>query len=525
MSDFVDVGLTLDVIGPPPPVAESTLPPVRLQSIGGYVLMFAAATMVSKAVAFLMLPLYTRFLSPADYGVIELIELSLDIVSIVAGSRLLGGVFRFYHKAETDDQRRSVMSTALITICLGYALIGLAVIAAAPLVSRLALGDVKYTGIVRIAAVSLIFQAPAFVPPAWFRLTNRFRVVVIAQLVKLALQVSCNILLLAVFHQGARGMFISTLIANVLVGGYLTVTALREVGFRFSRRVSADLYRYGSPLILTQVATFVLTFGDRYFLRAATDLASVGRYTLAYQFAFLLATLGQTPFDLVWEPRRFEVARRPDRDQIYARVFIYLSVVMFTGAVGLSLFVHAVLHLMTKPPFYGAADVVPVLLVAIIFQAWTQAQEIGILVRERTRYVALANWIAAALTIVAYAVLVPRYAGWGAAIATVIGYAIRYACTYTFSQRLWPVRYRWAPVRWVGAVAIATVLVGYLIPAGPLAVALTLRTALFVLYLWLIWRLPILSADDKRSARRAVALQMERAAHALTREPVTDRVR
>jgi O-antigen/teichoic acid export membrane protein len=522
MSEIAD-GLALDATGTPPPLTEAPLPPVRLQALGGYALMFAAATMVSKAVSFLMLPLYTRYLTPADYGVIELIELSLDIISIIAGSRLLGGVFRFYHKATGDAARQAVVSTAMITICSGYAVIGLLVFVGAPLVSTLALGDTKFTGIVRIAAISLAMQAPVFVAPAFFRLRGRFRLVVISQLVRLALQVGSNVVLLTVLHMGARSMFLSTLIANTLVGGYLSYLVLRQVGWRFSRSVAADLYRYGSPLILTQVATFVLTFGDRYFLRAATDLSSVGRYTLAYQFAFLLATLGQTPFDLVWEPRRFEVAHRPDRDRIYARVFIYLNVVLFTGAVGLALFVHAVLHLMTKPAFYGAADVVPVLLVAIIFQSWAGSQDIGILVQERTRYVAIANWIAAGTILIAYAVLVPRYAGWGAAIATVIGYAVRYRCTYVFSQRLWPVRYQWAPVLRVAGLAVGTVLIGYLIPAGPLAYSLLLRAALFGVYGFLVWTLPILSPEDKRSARQLLAALMERGAAALTRDASPDR--
>ncbi|HWZ60412.1 MAG TPA: oligosaccharide flippase family protein [Gemmatimonadaceae bacterium] len=523
MSEIVDQGLALDVIGPPPPLSEAALPPIRLQALGGYALMFAAATMVSKAVSFLMLPLYTRYLTPADYGVIELVELSLDIVSIIAGSRLLSGVFRFYHKANTEDERRSVMSTALVTICIGYATVGLLVFLAAPLVSTLALGDAKFTGIVRIAAVSLATQALVFVPPAFFRLRGQFRLVVATQLVRLALQVGCNIVLLTVLHMGAKSMFLGTLVANVLVGGYVSFLAWRQVGWRFSPRVAGDLYRYGSPLILTQVATFVLTFGDRYFLRAATDLSSVGRYTLAYQFAFLLATLGQTPFDLVWEPRRFEVARRPDRDRIYARVFIYLNVVLFTGAVGLSLFVHAALHLMTKPAFYGAADVVPVLLMAIILQSWAGSQDIGILVRERTHYVAIANWVAAGTILVAYALLVPRYAGWGAAIATVIGYAVRYGCTYAFAQRLWPVRYEWKPVLRIAALAVATVLIGYLIPAGPLAYSLMLRTLLLAGYIVLVWMLPILSTSDKHAARQALAALMGRAAAALTPDAGSDR--
>jgi O-antigen/teichoic acid export membrane protein len=492
-------------------------PPIAFATIGKGAMLLTVATILSKAVSFLMLPLYTRYLTPADYGVIELIELSLDIFSIVAGARLIGGMFPFYQKAQTDDARATVVSTALITIFTAYAIVGIILFIAAPLVSNLALGSTRYTGIVRIAAGSLTTYAMVFGPSAFLRLHKRFKNVVMMSLGRLTVQVTCNALLLTVWHLGARTMFISTLIANVVTGCVMVFIVFREVGVRFSPRVAAGLYRYGMPLMLMQGATFILTFGDRPFLRLATDLASVGRYTVAYQFAFLLATFGQTPFDLVWEPHRFEVAKRHDRDVLYARMFVYLNVALLTGAVALSLFVASILRLVTTPPFFAAADVVPILLIAIIMQAWSQSQDIGILVRERTAYVAAANWIAAGVALLAYWVLIPRYAGYGAATATVIAYVVRYVCTYTFSQRLWPVRYNWRPVYRLAALAVVTVLVSFAFPRGPLALALMTRILLFALYLLLAWRLPILSPEDRRRGELALAQIARTIAASLTR--------
>src|SRR5436309_10778936 len=63
-----------------------------------------------------MLPVYTRYLTPADYGVLQLIDVVVEVASIVAGSRLGTGIFRFYHKAETCEERREVLSTAFMVI-------------------------------------------------------------------------------------------------------------------------------------------------------------------------------------------------------------------------------------------------------------------------------------------------------------------------------------------------------------------------------------------------------------------------
>ncbi|GEM_PF-219379 len=496
---------------------ETTPPPIQLRSLGGNALLFTALALISNSVSFVMLPLYTHYLSPADYGAIELIEMSLDIATVIAGSRLLGGVFRFYYKATTDDERHGVISTAMWTVCGSYAIVGLLAFLAAPLLAQLVLGTQQYTSLVRLGALAIATSAPTFVPTPYLQAQGRFRVIFAAQLSRLAIQVTLNALLLIVAHLGAKSMFLSTLVANVCVGGVLGTIVLRDVGLRYVRRAAADLYRFGLPLMVTQVATFVLTYGDRYFLRTATTLTDVGLYTLGYRFAFVLVALTQTPFDMVWGPKRHEVAKRSDRDAIYARVFVYLNIVVLGGAVGVALFVRSVLHILTGPSYWAAAAIVPVLLPYVVLQAWSSFQDIGIIISERTKWIAVSNWGAAVVVLAAYALLIPRYGAWGAATATVIGYMVRYGGIYRASQRLWPVRYTWPPAIYLVLLSIATVVAGVTLPAGPLGFDILSRAVLFALYLSLVWRLPILSEAERRGVRRVAADLLETGAGRLKR--------
>lgn len=486
----------------PAPAEATAPPPVEVGSLGRSTLLFVFSAIVSAAVSIFMLPLYTRYLTPADYGAIELVELSLDIATIVAGSRLLGGVFRFYYKATAEAERRAIISTGVWTVCGGYAIVGGLAFLAAPLLARFVLGGAQYTMLVRLGALSLATSAPTFVPTPYFRAAGRFRLIVASQLVRLGLQVSFNVLFLTVVHLGARAIFLSTIIANVAVGSVLLYLSLRDVGVQYVSRIAGDLYRFGLPLVASQVSTFVLTFGDRYFLRQAATLTVVGLYALSYRFAFTMASLAEQPFEMVWSPKRYEVAKRPDRDEIYARMFVYQSLMVLTLGVGMALFARSALQVLTTRSYWGAADVVPVLLAAMVLQAWAASQNLGIFLAERTKWVAVANWVGTAAVIAAYAVLIPRYAAWGAAIATLIGYAVRYLATYIKSQQLWPIHYEWKPIIRLCALAVAIVSAGFLLPNGPLALALVSRGGLFVLYLWLVWQLPILNPAEREGVRQ-----------------------
>jgi O-antigen/teichoic acid export membrane protein len=250
-------------------------------------------------------------------------------------------------------------------------------------------------------------------------------------------------------------------------------------------------------LIGTQLATFAATFGDRYFLKAAADTAAVGVYALAYQFGFLVAALGYVPFELIWEPVRFSVAKRPDRHELYARAFLYLNLMLVTVALAITLYVEDVLRVMTTPAFYPAARYVPVIVIAYVLQGWVGLQDIGIHVRERTELITLATWAGAITALVGYAIFIPRYLAMGAAVVTVAAFAVRYVGCYWISQRLWRVDYRWGPVLRLLGLAVAVAAVGLSIPELDLLSSLAAKSGLMLLYVGCVWNLGVLSAEEK----------------------------
>ena len=94
--------------------------------MGRHGLVYGAGILLSRLVAFVMLPVYTRFLTPSDYGALQLVAMTFEVVSIVAGSRIAQGIFRFYHKADGESGRRDVLSTSLVLLGSTYLLASVA---------------------------------------------------------------------------------------------------------------------------------------------------------------------------------------------------------------------------------------------------------------------------------------------------------------------------------------------------------------------------------------------------------------
>jgi O-antigen/teichoic acid export membrane protein len=473
----------------------------RMGGLGRHSLVYAAGIIATKAVSFLMMPIYTRLLSPADYGVLQLIVMFLEVLSIFAGSRIAYGIFHFYHKAADEEARRKVLSTVLLLLCATFGVAAIVSVLAAPQIAIAVFGEAgQYSTYVRLGALSMACESLIVVPNALFQLQQRSIRFVTFSLLRLGLQVGLNLLFLIPLRLGVTGVLLTGVISNLLVGGFLAAQLLWTVKPRFEWTAARQFLRFGIPLVVMQVATFTFTFADRYFLNKAGDTTAVGLYALAYQFGFLVGTIGYIPIEMVWDPQRFAVARRPDRDVIYARVFIYINIVLISAAVGLSLFVGDVLRVIADPAFHAAATFVPVIVGAYVFQAWGTFFNIGIMLKERTHYWTLANWAAAAVAVGGYLVLIPRYLAWGAAITVVASLGTRFWLTHLFSQRLLPIRYEWGPVLRLIVIAVALASVGALAPTLGIVSSVTVHTVLFGLYSLLVWRL-ILTASDRAAAR------------------------
>jgi O-antigen/teichoic acid export membrane protein len=416
-------------------------------SVGRNAVFYGAAVLASRAVSLVMLPLYTRALTPADYGVLQLLLLTMEVVALLVSAGAAAGVMRFYYRATTDDERHAVQWTALALLAGLNALGAVFVLAAAGPVALVTLKNATWAPELRLAALTFALEPFVAIPMLSLQVRQRARDAMVASLVKLALQVTLNVTLLVVLHMGVRGAVLSACLTNLIMGAVLTWRLRRDVPFRVSWSAARDLRRFGLPYQFVTVGTFILTFGDRFFLQAARGATEVGLYALAYQFGFIVYTFCASPWLQAWTPRRHELVRQPpaERDAAYNEGALLLTVLIVTGVVGAALFAKPALRIIAAPAYLGAAVYVPWIVSAYVLQAWSETAQFGIDVSERTVWATAATWVGTLVVLPAYALMIPRWGATGAAAATIIAFAARALAMYAFAQRLWPVAYRVAP--------------------------------------------------------------------------------
>lgn len=462
-----------------------------LSRLGKNTALYTVSILASRLASFLLLPLFTRHLTPADYGLLQLLDMTVDIGAILLTAGMAAGLQVFYFKCPEGPDRNAVVSTAFLLDVAVSVAATIAIILSSELLWERVLAENGTSFMVRLVGLNFTLSMLSGIPLSYMRIRQESTLVVVASLSRFALQMSFNIAFVVGMQMGPIGILWSTFVTNLVLGSILGAWLLREVGARLVRAVAKDLVRFGVPTQITLAGSFIMTFGDRFFLQASHGVTTVGLYGLAYQFGFLLSYVSSDPFLQAWTPQMFLLGKssQEERNARYNQGLFFLSVLTISGGVCLALVTPGLLRIMTTAAFFSASDVVPIIILAYLLQSLTFLMKFGTDFSEKPSRYTLATWISVVTTVVAYATLIPRWGAPGAAWATVIGFAVRFFLTYRWSQQLFPIAYEWGRVSLMALCALAVVVplqfVHVTSTVTSLAVAAAGITA-FALAMWLI---------------------------------------
>ena len=369
-----------------------------------------------RVVAFIMLPIYTHHLAPSDYGIVGILTIFFFVVVRLLGGRL-GGIARFYYDSEAADQRRLVVSTALVFTMAVSIVPTVLTMAASEDVSRLLLGDAQYATVVALFAITVFTGAIEEYGFVYIRLRERPYLFVTLGVLKLAMQLALNIWFIVYEDMGVMGVALSTAISSVVMGvGMFTYLAI-QVGVRFGRVVGLRLFTYSWPLWFSGLAAIYIWAAGSFYLRILDSLDSVGIFELAVKFGTLFIVLCWEPFNSYWMTEKFNLYYRGGREHIFRVVYLGVSGIVTAGAILISAFAVPLVHVLSAEPYHSAAAIIPIIALGSIFSVLAEYVNIGLLVADKTKIETRNNVIAAIVSTVLALLLVPRIGVAGAAFA------------------------------------------------------------------------------------------------------------
>jgi O-antigen/teichoic acid export membrane protein len=403
---------------------------------------YALTGVAQQTAGFLLIPVYTRVIPPAEYGLLELLSAFLPIAVLCVTLGLSSAINKVYHRdCRTPEERQAVLGTALAGSLPLIMLVGGLLLALAAPVSRALMGSAEHADLFRIAVASSLCYAVLGMVLGGLRARERTFAYSAVTVTQFSLAVATNLVLVLAVRLGVKGVLLGNLVANVSALGLALVLTGAGGRVAFDRRLLRPLFAFGVAIIPAMLASWVMDVSDRYLLRLFRDLAEVAQYGVGYKFGMAVQLLVTWPFQLAWPAIAFGISREEGHERTYARVLTYLLLLLTLVVLVFVAASTSVLPTVIGRKYAPACGVVPVIAAAYALSALVYCVSPGIHVAGRTRALSLIGVGAAASNLALGLLLIPSLGMTGAAWATVAAYGLALAGTVWLAQRSHPVRY------------------------------------------------------------------------------------
>lgn len=428
----------------------------ELKKLGKHALIYGTGILLGKAVGFFLIPLYTHFLKPKDYGILELLDLTGYIIAYILGLGLDSALLRYYSLFEDDKDKRAVISTAFLLQLVLSMLLFFLLYNSRYYLSSCILGSTIYVSLFPILFVSLFLASLNGLLKVALRAQQKSMEFTLVSVIYTAVALSLNILFVAFLKLGIKGILYSTAITSALSLLYLIPRIITYCGLSFHLSKLKRMLKYGVPLVPAGIFVFILNWSDRYVLRLYCDMDIIGLYSLGYKIGMIVAFLIAGSFHLIWSAYMFEVQKKDNAKEIYARVTTYFILLICTLGLAISIFSREIILIMADSAYLNAHKVVPLIVLAMTFMTTDNVFRTGILLRGKTVYLAISTALAAIINIALNFLFIPNYGMMGAALATSISFFIYSIVILFFAQRAYYINFEFLRLSKIALAAIIT---------------------------------------------------------------------
>lgn len=463
---------------------------------------YGLGTVLNQVAAFLLLPIYTRFLTPHDYGLKELVGLTTEVVGILLATAISSAFYRFYFEYKDEKNRKEVVSSAIIVLSIVGLLALLVLSFFSKIMAKYILDSADFYYFFLIAFTTVWFQSLNGIGYNYLQARQRSLAFVSLSMLKLILAIGINIYLVCILKIGVLGILISTLITSIIMWSVLIVPLFIKVGFHFSLDKIKEMLKFGFPLIPAQIGAFVVHLSDRFFLKGYCSIADVGLYSLGYRFGALPGNFISVPFNRTWQPRRFELHKEEGSEKIFGKIFTYFLYLMIFASLAISVLTKDVLMLIADEKFWPAYKIVPLIVLATTIFSFQYHFNFGILISKKTKYLAYIDFSNGIFVLVMNFLLIPRYGIYGAAITTIFAFIYKVSLVYFISKRYYKIHFEFLRIAKIFITCVVLFTFTFFLHFESVIVSFTIKAAIISCYPFMLFSLKFYSQTEIEKIRK-----------------------
>jgi O-antigen/teichoic acid export membrane protein len=417
-------------------------------------LVYWVGRLISRSVSFLLLPVYTSFILPADWGMLNILFVTGDLLGIIVILQLPSALFRYWAESANEQDRRRLAFMALSTPLIFSTILFIPGYTWAGYWAHW-LGIGAHPEFIRIMLLTQQLAIAVEIMQAEMRLRDkagRYAVLEIAQNFSIA---GFSILFVAAFRLNAIGVLMGQLAAFAIMCVIMAPAFLRRVEWAWDSSRIGALAKFAVPLVFSALAMAVIHSVDRYFIQRMLGVESVGIYSIAHRFGSMVTIVFLSPFLLLWDPKSYALAKQANASDRFGKIATYVVAVLGFITLGIAAAANELAGILTAPAYHKSAALIAPLALAYAIYSLDPLLRFGLFWSQKTRIVLLVVVASCLVTVAGNFILLPLIGLAGAAWATLAAFATLVALDYTFARRYFRYTFEWGKLAFIGVTAVS----------------------------------------------------------------------
>lgn len=385
-------------------------------------MIFAVGTFGSKLVSLLLVPLYTYYLSTGEYGTVDLMVATINMLLPIVSLSVFEAVLRFTLDDEVDQQK--VLSNSVLIVFGGFVILLLFY----PVLSYFGmLGNM-----LNFLYIILLLQMIERILSQHLRGSGKVKEFALNGIILATGTGLFNILFLVGLGFGIEGYFYAMIVAHIISLIYLfyTTNALSYISFKdVDKETLKNIIGYSAPLVPNSIMWWLINASSRYFITFFVSLSANGLYAVASKIPSLLNVLYQV-FNQAWQLSAIEEYDNDNRPDFYSKVFNYLSAFMFIGGSVIIILVKPMFTILFAPEYFNGWAVTPFLVLGTIFSSFSSFLGTNYIAAKQTRGIFNTSIYGGVISVVFNLILIPTLGVIGASISSVVSFVAMFVLRY-----------------------------------------------------------------------------------------------
>lgn len=447
-------------------------------------LIYGLASVMSKGIIVLMIPLYTRVLSPSDYGAYDLMISFGVLINLTVALEITQGISRFWSETIEGVARKKLASTTLWFSIFMYSIFLIVSLLASTQLNKFILGDDNYLVAFRLG---LGFIAANGI---YYLLINQFRWELRSkQYARISVVYALFILLFTflfclMMDMRLVGIMLAQLL-SALLAILLSLWYLRKsFGWHFDTNQLRLLLSFSAPLVPAGLAAFISLYFNRITLNHFNSLEEIGYFGFGSRIAGLVVLL-IIGIQAALTPLIYQHHRETQTPKQISQLFSWFMAVALLGCLFLASFSKELVVLFATAEYKAGGALVGVLAPSLLLsQMYIFAP--GIAIEKKTHWQLWVTLLSAAVSAGANWLFVPIWGIWGAAIATLMSSIVFFLFWLNLSQTLYRIPYRWKPICLSSAIFLSFIFIANCVDKLELGLIETILLKIIIIIVQLI---------------------------------------